>query len=149
MISLAMTQVWVHDQDVAKDFYTTKLGWEVRQDAVIPELGGFRFLTVGPPAQPDIAVALLVVPPAPIFDEETAAALKTLVAKGKAGGLFLYTDDIQADYEVLKARGIQFYEEPTEYPYGSDSGFHDPSGNTIRMAQVKPGFSSASEPGRA
>jgi predicted enzyme related to lactoylglutathione lyase len=146
MISLAMTQIWVHDQDVAKDFYTTKLGWEVRQDAVIPELGGFRFLTVGPPAQPDIAVALLVVPPAPIFDEETAAHLKALVAKGQAGSLFLTTDDIQADCEALKARGVQFYEEPTEYPYGTDSGFHDPSGNSIRLAQVKPEFSSAGEP---
>ena len=143
MFSLAMTQIWVHDQDVAKEFYTTKLGWEVRQDAVIPELGGFRFLTVGPPAQPDIAVALLLVPPPPIFDEETAAQLKALVAKGRAGSLFLATDDIHADYETLKARGVQFYEEPTEYPYGADSGFHDPSGNSIRLAQVKPEFSSA------
>ena len=143
MFSLAMTQIWVHDQDVAKEFYTTKLGWEVRQDAVIPELGGFRFLTVGPPAQPDIAVALLLVPPPPIFDEETAAKLKALVAKGRAGSLFLSTDDIHADYETLKARGVQFYEEPTEYPYGADSGFHDPSGNSIRLAQVKPEFSSA------
>jgi predicted enzyme related to lactoylglutathione lyase len=145
MISLAMTQIWVHDQDVAKEFYTTKLGWEVRQDAVLAELGGFRFLTVGPPAQPDIAVALLLVPPPPIFDEETAAALKALVAKGKTGGLFLSTNDIHADCEALKARGVQFYEEPTEYPYGTDSGFHDPSGNSIRLAQVKPQFSSAGQ----
>jgi predicted enzyme related to lactoylglutathione lyase len=146
MISLAMTQIWVHDQDVAKEFYTTKLGWEVRQDAVIPELGGFRFLTVGPPAQPDIAVALLLVPPPPIFDEATAAQLKALVAKGQAGGLFLSTNDIHTDCQALKARGVQFYEEPTEYPYGTDSGFHDPSGNSIRLAQVKPEFSSARDP---
>ncbi len=142
MISLAMTQIWVHDQDVAKDFYTTKVGWEVRQDVVIAELGGFRFLTVGPPAQPGIAVALLLVPPPPIFDEESAAQLKALVAKGQTGSLFLSTDDIRADYQALKARGIEFYEEPTEYPYGTDSGFHDPSGNTIRLAQVKPEFDS-------
>jgi len=146
MISLAMTQMWVHDQDVAKEFYTTKLGWEVRQDAVIPELGGFRFLTVGPPAQPDIAVALLLVPPPPIFDEETGAALKALVAKGRTGSLFLSTTDIRADFEALRARGVQFYEEPTEYPYGTDSGFHDPSGNSIRLAQVKPEFSSSRQP---
>jgi predicted enzyme related to lactoylglutathione lyase len=138
-----MTQIWVHDQDVAKDFYTTKLGWEVRQDSTFAELGGFRFLTVGPPAQPDISVALLVVPPPPIFPEDDAAQLKALVAKGRASSLFLSTDDIYADFEALKARGIEFYEEPTEYPYGTDSGFHDPSGNAIRMAQVKPEFSSA------
>ena len=149
MISLAMTQIWVHDQDVAKDFYTTKLGWEVRQDATIPELGGFRFLTVGPAAQPGIAVALLLVPPPPIFDEEDATALKALIAKGRAGSLFLSSDDINADYEALKARGVEFYEEPTEYPYGTDSGFHDPSGNSIRLAQVKPEFSSTSEALRA
>ena len=143
MISLALTQLWVHDQDEAKRFYTSMLGWEVRQDAVIPELGGFRFLTVGPPAQPDIAVALLEVPSPPIFDEESATALKALVAKGRAGTLFLSTDDVHADYEALKARGIQFYEEPTDYPYGTDSGFHDPSGNTIRLPQIKPEFSSA------
>ncbi|MHB1568295.1 MAG: VOC family protein [Solirubrobacteraceae bacterium] len=146
MISLSMTQLWVHDQEVAKAFYTGKLGWEVRQDAVIPELGGFRFLTVGPPAQPDIAVALLTVPPPPVFDEETGAQLRALVAKGRAGTLFLSTDDIQADYEALKARGVEFYEEPTEYPYGRDSGFHDPSGNSIRLAQVKPEFSSSGQP---
>jgi predicted enzyme related to lactoylglutathione lyase len=142
MISLSMTQIWVHDQEVAKEFYTTKLGWEVRQDSTFSELGGFRFLTVGPPAQPNIAVALLVVPPPPIFDQEDSAALKALVAKGRAGSLFLSSDDIHADYEALKARGIEFYEEPTEYPYGTDSGFHDPSGNAIRLAQVKPEFNS-------
>jgi uncharacterized glyoxalase superfamily protein PhnB len=106
-------------------------------------LGGFRFLTVGPPTQPEIAVALLLVPPPPIFDAEDAAQLKALVAKGRTGSLFLSTDDIHADYETLKARGIEFYEEPTEYPYGTDSGFHDPSGNSIRLAQVKPEFSSS------
>ena len=137
-----MTQIWVHDQDVAKEFYTTKLGWEVRQDATIAELGGFRFLTVGPTAQPGIAVALLLVPPPPIFDEEDATQLKSLVAKGRAGSLFLSTEDIHADYEALTARGIEFYEKPTEYPYGTDSGFHDPSGNSIRLAQVNSDFTS-------
>jgi predicted enzyme related to lactoylglutathione lyase len=86
------------------------------------------------------------VPPPPVFDEETGAQLRALVAKGRAGSLFLSTDDIQADYEALKARGVEFYEEPTEYPYGRDSGFHDPSGNSIRLAQVKPEFSSSRQP---
>jgi predicted enzyme related to lactoylglutathione lyase len=143
MISLAMAQLWVHDQEVAKQFYTTKLGWEVRKDSTIEELGGFRFLTVGPPAQPDISVALLVVPPPPIVDEEDAIQLKAFLAKGKAGAIFLASDDIHADFAALKTRGIEFYEEPTEYPYGTDSGFHDPSGNSIRLAQVKPEFSSS------
>jgi predicted enzyme related to lactoylglutathione lyase len=137
MFKLAMAQIWVHDQDEAKAFYTDKLEWEVRQDVTIAELGDFRFLTVGPPAQPEISVALLVVPPPPIFEADDAAALKSLVAKGKAGGLFLSTDDIHGDYERLRARGVEFYETPTQMPYGMDSGFHDPSGNSIRLAQVK------------
>ena len=132
MISLAMAQLWVHDQEEAKQFYTSKVGWEVRQDNTFPDLGGFRFLTVGPPAQPEM-------------DAEDAAALKALVAKGKAGSIFLATDDVHGDFAALKARGVEFYEEPTEYPYGTDSGFHDPSGNSIRMAQVKPEFSSRRE----
>jgi len=144
MISLAMAQLWVHDQEEAKQFYTSKVGWEVRQDNTFPDLGGFRFLTVGPPAQPEISVALLLVPPAPVMDAEDAAALKALVAKGKAGSIFLATDDVHGDFAALKARGVEFYEEPTEYPYGTDSGFHDPSGS-IRMAQVKPEFSSRRE----
>jgi predicted enzyme related to lactoylglutathione lyase len=136
MYNLAMVQLWTHDQDEAKAFYTDKLEWEVRQDVTIAELGNFRFLTVGPPKQPDISVALLLIPPPPIVEPDDAEALKSLMAKGKVGSLFLSTDDVQGDYERLKARGVEFYEAPTQMPYGVDSGFHDPSGNSIRMAQV-------------
>jgi len=134
---IATTQVWVHDQDVALDFYTSKLGMEVREDVTVPELGNFRWLTVGTPGQPDIAIVLMPVPGPPVFDEETAGQIRTLVAKGACTAVFLTTDDCKASYEQLKARGVEFTEEPEERPYGIDCGFRDPFGNTYRLTQLK------------
>jgi catechol 2,3-dioxygenase-like lactoylglutathione lyase family enzyme len=137
MIKLANAQLWVHDQDEALDFYTKKLGMEVRADVTLPEMGNFRWLTVGPAGQPDIAITLMAIPGPPVMDAETAEQVRTLMAKGFAGTIFLTTDDIQADYEQLKTRGVEFSEEPEERPYGIDSGFHDPSGNSFRLTQVR------------
>jgi catechol 2,3-dioxygenase-like lactoylglutathione lyase family enzyme len=133
---LTHINVWVHDQDEAFAFYTDKLGMELREDVTLPEMGGFRWLSVGPPSQPDIALALLPIPGPPVFDDETAEALKTLLAKGVLGGLFFRTDDCQAEYEELKGRGVEFMQEPTERPYGLDAGFRDVSGNQMRLAQM-------------
>lgn len=137
MIKLSNSQLWVHDQDEALAFYTDKLGWEVRADVTVPELGNFRWLTVGPPAQQDIAVTLMAIPGPPIMDAASAKQLRDLLGKGFAGTLFLTTDDVQASYEELKARGVEFLEEPEERPYGIDSGFRDPSGNQFRLTQVR------------
>jgi predicted enzyme related to lactoylglutathione lyase len=137
MIKLSNAQLWVHDQDEALAFYTDKLGWEVRADVTVPELGNFRWLTVGPPAQPDIAVTLMAIPGPPMIDAASAQQLRELLAKGFAGTLFLTTDDVHASYEELKARGVEFHEEPEERPYGIDSGFRDPSGNQFRLTQVR------------
>ena len=134
--NLTNVSVWVHDQDEALAFYTEKLGMEIRDDVTVPELGNFRWLTVGLPGQ-DVAIALMAVPGPPVFDAETRDQIKTLVAKGAASGLFFATDDCQASYEELKARGVEFQQEPTEQPYGIDAGFRDPSGNQMRMAQMR------------
>jgi predicted enzyme related to lactoylglutathione lyase len=137
MIKLANTQLWVHDQDEALAFYTDKLGWEVRSDVTMPEMGDFRWLAVGPAEQPDISVVLMAIPGAPMFEAETVEQIKSLMAKGCAGAVFLTTDDCRASYEELKAKGVEFSEPPEERPYGIDSGFHDPSGNSFRLTQVK------------
>ena len=137
MIKIANAQLWVHDQDEALAFYTEKLGWEVRVDATVPELGNFRWLTVGPATQPEFAVVLMAIPGAPVLDDETAEQIRTLMGKGFAGTVFLTTDDCEASYEELKARGVEFTEEPTDRPYGVDAGFRDPSGNALRLTQVK------------
>ena len=133
--NLTNVQVWVHDQDEALTFYTEKLGMELREDVTVPELGNFRWLTVGVPGQPDVAVTLMAVPGPPVFDEETRQQIMGLVSKGAATGLFFSTEDVQSTYEELRGRGVEFQQEPTEQPYGIDAGFRDPSGNQMRMAQ--------------
>lgn len=137
MIKLANTQLWVNDQDEALAFYTEKLGFEVRADVALAEMGNFRWLTVGPVGQPDIAVTLMPVPGPPMMDAETAGQLRALLAKGFAGTLFLTTEDCRAAYQELKGRGVEFVEEPEERPYGIDAGFRDPSGNHLRLTQVR------------
>jgi len=135
MIRIANAQLWVHDQEEALAFYTDKLGMEVREDVTVPEMGNFRWLTVGVPGQDDVALTLMTVPGPPVFDEETRSKLLDLVARGAAGGLFFNTDDCHGTYEELKGRGVEFTQEPTEQPYGVDAGFRDPSGNQMRVAQ--------------
>ena len=137
MLRIATAQLWVHDQGVALDFYTRKLGMEVRADVTLPEMGNFRWLTVGPAGQPDISIVLMAIPSAPVMDPETAEQVRVLMAKGFAGTVFLTTDDCQAAYEELTARGVEFNEPPEERPYGIDSGFRDPSGNSIRLTQLR------------
>jgi predicted enzyme related to lactoylglutathione lyase len=139
-IKLANAQLWVHDQDEALDFYTNKVGWEIRSDVTLPELGDFRWLAVGPPGQDDVSVVLMAIPGPPVMDAETAEQVRSLMAKGYAGTVFLSTDDCRASYEELKARGVEFSETPEERPYGIDSGFRDPSGNSIRLTQVREGI---------
>ena len=136
MIKIANSQLWVHDQDEALAFYTEKLGWEVRADVTLPELGDFRWLTVGPASQPEFSVVLMAIPGAPVLDDGTAEQVRDLMGKGFAGTLFLTTDDVHASYEELRGRGVEFTEEPEERPYGIDSGFRDPSGNAFRLTQV-------------
>ena len=109
---------------------------ELREDVTLPELGDFRWLSVGVPGQPDVAITLMAVPGPPVFDEETREQIRTLLAKGAAGGLFFSTDDIQGSYEELTGRGVEFMQEPTEQPYGVDAGFRDVSGNQFRLAQM-------------
>jgi len=138
MIKIATTQLWVHDQSEALQFYTRKLGWEVRSDVTMPELGNFRWLTVSPPKQHDIAVVLMAIPGPPVMDNNTAEQVRELMGKGFAGTVFLETDNCQAAYEQLKDRGVEFLEEPEERPYGIDCGFRDPSGNNFRLTQLSP-----------
>jgi uncharacterized glyoxalase superfamily protein PhnB len=137
MIKVGNAQVWVHDQDAALEFYTKKLGMEVRSDVTVPEMGNFRWLSVGPPGQDDIAIVLMAIPGPPIMDAATAEQVRDLMGKGFAGTIFLVTDDCQKSYEELRDRGVEFVETPEERPYGIDSGFRDPSGNSFRLTEVR------------
>jgi catechol 2,3-dioxygenase-like lactoylglutathione lyase family enzyme len=136
MMRIATAQLWVHDQDEALAFWTEKVGMEVRSDVTMPEMGDFRWLTVSPRGQEDVAITLMAIPGPPVMDEKTAGQVGDLMAKGFAGTIFLVTDDVRADYEELKNRGVEFTEEPEERAYGIDCGFRDPSGNAIRLTQL-------------
>lgn len=137
MISIGSAQLWVHDQDEALEFWTTKVGMEVRSDVTLPEMGNFRWLAVGPPGQEEVTIVLMAIPAAPMIDDATGDQIRELMAKGFAGTVFLVTEDCQASYEELSGRGVEFSEAPEERPYGIDSGFRDPSGNSIRLTQVR------------
>jgi uncharacterized glyoxalase superfamily protein PhnB len=137
MLKITTAQLWVHDQEEALAFYTEKVGLQVRQDVSFPEMGDFRWLTVGPPGQDEVSIVLMAIPGAPVMDDETHDQVETLMSKGFAGTVFLTTDDCRASYEELSSRGVEFSEPPEERPYGIDSGFRDPSGNNIRLTQVK------------
>ena len=140
MMKISVAQLWVHDQDEALDFYTKKVGLEVRTDVTVPELGNFRWLVVGPVGQPEIGIALMAIPGEPVMDSQTANDVRNLMAKGFAGTVFLTTDDVRTSYEELTSRGVEFSQEPEEVPYGLDSAFRDPSGNSLRLTQLNQDF---------
>jgi catechol 2,3-dioxygenase-like lactoylglutathione lyase family enzyme len=130
--AIAISQLYVLDQDKALDFYVGTLGLEVNTDQ---DLGFMRWLTVNVPGDPGHQV-LLEKPGPPAMDEATAAQVRDLVTKGRAGGhLFLTTDDCRKTYDELVAKGVETTQEPTEQPYGIDCGLRDPFGNHIRISQ--------------
>lgn len=135
-ITISSVNLWVHDQQVALDFWTTKVGFEVRADWSFPEMGDYRWLTVGPRDQPDLELVLNAVPQEPMVTGEQSALITRAMAQGLAGPVFLVTDDVYRDYDRLLARGVEFTEKPEQRPYGTDCGFRDPSGNQVRLAQM-------------
>jgi catechol 2,3-dioxygenase-like lactoylglutathione lyase family enzyme len=126
--------VWVLDQDEARDFYENKLGLEVREDSTLEEMGGFRWLTVGPKDQPELEIILLVPGPPPVSPEATEQ-VKQLMAQGVLAGCIFEVEDCQATYEELRDRGVEFTHEPVERFYGIDAAFRDPFGNQHRLTQ--------------
>jgi len=122
--------LWVRDQDEALTFFE-KLGFKVREDV---KNGDYRWLAVASSSQPDLAIVLAV--PGYPMDEQTAAHVKSAVAKGMLSGIVFSTDDCFATYEDLKAKGIEFTRPAGERPYGVDAAFRDPSGNEFRLLQT-------------
>lgn len=130
--------LYVLDQDSAKEFYTTKLGFDLRSDVMMGEgfegAGwGFRWLTVGPSDQPDVEIVLA--DPGMGHDEQTANDIRALVAKGALGMVVWETDDCQKTFEELSARGVVFTSEPSARPYGIDALFRDDSGNGFSLTE--------------
>ena len=134
MISrMSHTTIFVLNQQEALEFYTQKLGFEVRMDQTMD--GGFRWLTVGPRTQPDLEIILMEVKPGPMMDEATAQQFRTLIEKGKMGAGVFQTSDCRKTYEELKARGVQFLSPPQDRFYGIEAILKDNSGNWFSMTQ--------------
>jgi predicted enzyme related to lactoylglutathione lyase len=129
---LSHSCVYTLDQDRAKQFYTEKLGFEIRNDVA---LGNFRWLTVGPKGQPDLEIVLMSIQPSPHMSEEACAALRKLLeTTGLSGGVF-QTADCKKTYEELVAKGVDFVHAPSERPYGIEALFKDDSGNWFSLVQ--------------
>jgi len=136
VLKISTVNLWVHDQDAALEFWTVKVGFELRSDATFAEMGDFRWLTVGPPGQPDVELVLMAVPEPPVLTEAQTDVVRTAMSQGLAGPVFLVTDDVERDYRELTGRGVEFTEPPERRPFGIDAGFRDPSGNQVRLTQV-------------
>jgi catechol 2,3-dioxygenase-like lactoylglutathione lyase family enzyme len=128
---LTHSPVWVLDQGEALEFYTGVLGFEVRTDVTMDT---FRWLTVGPPDQPDFEL-ILADPGPPMLDPESAEQIRAMVAKGALGAGVFATDDCRRSYEELKGRGVRFLTEPAERSYGIEATFRDNSGNWFSLVQ--------------
>jgi len=131
-ISVRNVFLEVDDHEAALAFYRDALGFEVRQDV---SYEGARWLTVGPPSQPDLGIVLTTVgvgrPP------EDAQVLRELLAKGSLSGLVLATDDVDAVFEKVRASGAEVLQEPMDMPYGPrECEFRDPAGNSVRFSQA-------------
>jgi catechol 2,3-dioxygenase-like lactoylglutathione lyase family enzyme len=133
--SISHSRIFVPDHEQALDFYVGKLGMEVSADV---DLEVMRWLTVNVPGRPEHNI-LLEKPGGPYMDDETTAVITELIGKGMLGMAILTTDDCRKDYEDLKAKGVEFTEEPTERFYGIDCGFRDPFGNKIRLTEPAEG----------
>jgi catechol 2,3-dioxygenase-like lactoylglutathione lyase family enzyme len=128
---LSHATIYVLDQEAAKAFYTDVLGFAVRTDE---RIDGFRWLTVSPPAQPELEL-VLIEPNPPMFDTETAEQLKAIIAKGAMGTGVLGTHDCQRAFKELSERGVVFLQEPTERAYGIEATFRDNSGNWFSLTE--------------
>lgn len=130
---LSHATVYVLDQDAALRFYTEALGFEVRDDVRMD--GGFRWITVGSPTQPELRFVLFQVGGS--MEPEVAAHLRALLESGALGVGVLETDDCRKTYAELSGRGVEFLSPPEEQFYGIEAMFRDNSGNTFSLTQRK------------
>ncbi len=132
--ALSHATIYVDDHDRALEFYTKKLGFEVRSDV---SLEGFRWLTVGAKDQKDLALVLMALKPSPMMNEATVAQMRELLRKGAFGTGVFKTADCRGTYATLKERGVEFMQEPAERPYGIEALFRDDSGNWFSLTQPR------------
>jgi catechol 2,3-dioxygenase-like lactoylglutathione lyase family enzyme len=131
--NVSLTTVYCLDQDLARDFYVDVLGFEPRTDVTMGE--GFRWLTVGHPSQPELELTLMV--PGPPLDDDAADFVRRQLGKGQLGGLGLRVDDCKQTHADLRAKGVEFLQEPADRPYGVEAVIRDVSGNWLVLVEPK------------
>lgn len=129
-LTVSTAFIQITDPEPALAFYRDALGLEVRNDV---ENGGYRWITVGGAAQPDVSIVLSnYVDGSP----EDAEGLAKLLAKGGLNGVHLSTDDLDGLFAALAAKDVEIVQEPADQPWGvRDGAVRDPSGNLVRINQ--------------
>jgi predicted enzyme related to lactoylglutathione lyase len=134
-LKLSHCFIVVDDQDRALAFYRDAVGLEVRTDA---SMGDMRWLTVGPPSQPEIEIGLTLMSQYPGTSPADLEAARALLAKGLLQGVIFATGDCDATFERIRQSGAEVLQEPIDQPYGvRDCAFRDPAGNMVRFSQPK------------
>lgn len=130
--NVSLVTVYCLDQTEARDFYVNVLGFDAGTDV---SMGGFRWVTVKHPNQPELEVTLMT--PGPPLDEEMAGVIRRQLEKGQMGGIGLRVDDCRKTFEELSAKGVAFVQEPSDRPYGIEAVMRDNSGNWLVLVQPK------------
>jgi catechol 2,3-dioxygenase-like lactoylglutathione lyase family enzyme len=131
--NISLVTVYCLDQDKARDFYVDVLGFQPRADITMGE--GFHWVTVSHPSQPELEVTLMT--PGPPLDSDAADFVRRQLEKGQMGGLGLSVDDCRKTHEELRAKGVEFLQEPSDRPYGIEAIMRDNSGNWLVLVQPK------------
>jgi catechol 2,3-dioxygenase-like lactoylglutathione lyase family enzyme len=131
--NVSLVTIYCLDQNEARDFYVDVLGFQSRTDVTMGD--GFRWVTVGHPNQPELEITLMV--PGPPLDPDAADFIRRQLGKGQMGGLGLRVDDCHKTYEDLRAKGVEFLQEPSDRPYGIEAVMRDNSGNWLVLVEPK------------
>jgi catechol 2,3-dioxygenase-like lactoylglutathione lyase family enzyme len=123
------------DPDASLAFYRDTLGFEIRNDV---EYGGMHWITVGPAEQPDTSIVLYPPAATPGVTSDERQMITEMMAKGTFASVNLATPDLDTTFERLEASDVEIVQEPTDQPYGlRDCAFRDPSGNLIRIQELR------------
>ncbi len=128
-MKIKLTSVHVDDQEKALRFYTDVLGFVKKADF---SQGPFRWLTVVSPEDPDgteLQLALNDTPAAKAYQQ-------AMFQRGQPAAMF-FTNDVQADYELIKARGAEFTMPPTDVTGSKIAMLNDTRGNLIQVTQLR------------
>ena len=131
--NISLVTVYCLDQDQARDFYVDVLGFQPGTDVAMGD--GFRWVTVSHPNQPELQITLMV--PGPPLDADAADFVRRQLGKGQSGGLGLQVDDCHKTFEELRAKGVEFLQEPADRPYGVEAVMRDNSGNWLVLVEPK------------